>query len=114
MTKCHERENLLDYVPMRKQEIYCRSDNESVILKKTKQGVFSWFAKHIFHTENYNEFVLEKYGSFLWYGMDGKKSVYDLGMEFQQQFGDETEPLWERLVMYLKILYKNGLIDWKR
>ena len=52
-------------------------------------------------------------GSFIWSLIDGEKTVYDIGEAVKEHFGDECEPLYERLVKYFEILSGYGFINWK-
>ncbi len=48
--------------------------------------------------------VLEGMGSFIFSQIDGKRSVYEIGKLVHDRFGEEAEPLYERLSVYMKQL----------
>jgi hypothetical protein len=73
-------------------------------------GVFDRIAQKLFHTPPVSRVELDRYGSFLWRGMDGSRSVGELGELLRGEFGAEAEPLYDRLVRYLQILRNNGFI----
>ena len=53
---------------------------------------------------------LEGMGSFIFLCVDGKRSVYDIGQLVKEKFGDEAEPLYERLSVYMKKLEEVGFV----
>lgn len=57
---------------------------------------------------------LEKYGSAVWRLCNGKVTVEELGEVLSEQYGDEVEPLYERLSQYLTFLERNKLIEYKK
>ena len=44
--------------------------------------------------------------------MDGKRNVYEISKLVSERFGKEAEPLTERLVKYIQILYQNKFIGY--
>jgi hypothetical protein len=55
---------------------------------------------------------LDRYGSWVWQLCDGKTTVRDLGLSLKEKFGPDIEPLYPRLIEFLKHLEKNGLISY--
>ena len=53
---------------------------------------------------------LEKYDSFIWLQIDGKRSVKEIADLLKKKFGDETEPLYPRISLYMKSLYDNSFV----
>ena len=49
-------------------------------------------------------------GSFIFLCVDGKRSVYDIGQLVKEKYGDEAEPLYERLSVYMKKLEEAGFV----
>jgi len=56
---------------------------------------------------------LDSYGSFIWKSIDGNRSVEDIGKMLKESFGENVEPLYERLSEFISILHENGLIKLK-
>ena len=56
--------------------------------------------------------ALDKYGSFVWRQMDGKRNVHEISKLVSAQFGEAAEPLVPRLVKYIQILYQNKFIGY--
>ena len=55
-------------------------------------------------------YALFKMYRFVWRQIDGRHSVYEIGQLLHETFGEEAEPLYERLSVYMKQLENNGLI----
>ena len=52
-------------------------------------------------------------GSFIWQYIDGKKTVYEISEYVSEHFKEKANPLYERLIKYLKILESYGFITLK-
>ena len=48
--------------------------------------------------------------SFLWKRINGERTVGQLAQQLKEQFGDQAEPLYDRLVKYMQILRNNEFI----
>ena len=53
---------------------------------------------------------LDIYGSQVWMLIDGKSDVQEIAKKLKQSFGDDIEPLYERLGAYINILNNNNFI----
>ena len=69
-------------------------------------------AQKIFKKPRISHIALDKYGSFVWQQMDGKRNVYDISKLVSERFGKDAEPVVERLVKYIQILYQNKFIGY--
>lgn len=49
----------------------------------------------------YKKMELDKYGSFIFLQIDGKKNVEELGIKLEEKYGEEAHPLYERLLLFL-------------
>jgi len=54
---------------------------------------------------------LDRVGSFVWIHIDGNRTIYDIARLIKDEFKDEVEPLYGRLIQYMNILKNNGFID---
>ncbi len=107
------KENFLDKKPMRKQEIKWSDEDGLVTLHIENKGVFNFLAQKLLKKPRISHIHMEQTGSFLWQSFDGKKTVFELGKELKQEFGDEVEPLYERLVPYIKTMESYKFIELK-
>lgn len=107
------KRNLLDDIPVASKDVCWDVDDQgNVTLHRKNTGVPAWIGQKLFHKPKVSHISLEKFGSYLWQQMDGKKTWYALAMEMKQKFGDEAEPLYERLVPYIRALWGCGCIRW--
>ena len=77
----------------------------------------SWadkLAQKLFHKPRVTVVKLERFGSFIWGTMDGERSIFEIAGAVLARFGEEAEPLYERLAGYFRMLHKNGYVSWKR
>jgi len=95
--------NLLELIPIRVSEW---KDNEegliTLILPKFKSKIGRAFAS-IFKNPMY-EVKLDKIGTFLWRLCDGKNNIYDISQDMQKEFGDDIEPVYERMKKFVNML----------
>lgn len=99
------KENYLDYIPKRNPRYdYQMNRAGRVELIVPNRGICNRICQ-IFLKKPKNTCVeLEEMGSFIWKSMDGKKSVYELALLERKEFGEEAEPVYERVSAYLKVL----------
>lgn len=53
---------------------------------------------------------LDALGSCVWKAIDGEKTIEEIGGKVKQEFGENVEPLYERLATYINILRNNKFI----
>ena len=54
---------------------------------------------------------LDEFGSFVWLSIDGKNTVFDIGGKVKEEFGEEAEPLYPRLIQFLNVLKEVKYIE---
>ena len=103
--------NYLDYIPVRNdQYTWKQTEDGSVTILVENKGIFHWLAQRFLHKPEVSQIHLEEFGSFLWKRIDGQQTVYEIGQQMKQHFGEKAEPLYERLCQFTKILHKNKFI----
>jgi hypothetical protein len=105
--------NLLDLIPVRNIEWEKGDKGLAVLLKPKYQSVF--LQKHVlprFKKPHYR-IKLDDFGSFVWNACDGARTVKETGDMLRKEFGEEIEPLYERLSQFFHSLEKNGFIVFK-
>ena len=103
--------NYLDYV-YKINENLSWSTNESgqVVVEMENKGFANRVAQKFFKRPAVSHITLEGLGSFIFSSIDGKRSIYDIGLLVHDRFGDEAEPLYERLSFYIKHLEQVGFV----
>ena len=99
-------DNFVDYIP-KHNSLYEYRENEqgNIEVKMINRGLFNRIAQIFFRRPKVSWIELPGMGSFVWRQMDGKKTVYEIGQEMKKAYGDEVEPLYEKLCTYIKSLH---------
>lgn len=103
--------NYLDYVPAPKDA--CRyeiSEDGKVTIFVENKGVFHWIAQRLFHRPRISQIHLDEMGNFIWPLMDGKRTIQDIALLVKEEFGEKAEPLYNRLVQYIRNLESYGFV----
>ena len=56
---------------------------------------------------------MDKFGSMTWLLIDGNKNVYEICEGLREEFGEEIEPVYDRVSLFISKLYKNKFIIFK-
>lgn len=105
--------NLLDLIPVRNVEWVNNEQNLIVLLKPKFTN--RWLGKYILprlKSPNY-KVNLDAYGSFVWNNCDGKTTVAEIGERLKKEFGEDIEPVYERLCLFIKTLKRNRFVCYK-
>ena len=114
MKKKKKQKNYLDLIPERAPELTWSKDEEgNITLEVENTGIFNRIAQKLFKRPKYTKVHMEKYGSFLWPLIDGKRTVMELADLQKAEFGDEVEPLYPRVVKYMQIMESYHFISFK-
>ena len=108
--------NLLKMKPVRIHKWKSKPDDPDVITIKMPrfQSNFGKRFGKLFKLKPTYNINLEKYGSAVWRLCNGKVTVEEIGEVLREQFGDEVEPIYERLAEYLTFLERNKLIKYEK
>lgn len=102
--------NFLDFIPCINDKNTWSEENGIVTIHMTNTGFYHFIAQKIFKTPKVSHIDLDEYGSFVWKNIDGKNTVYDIGVLVKEKYKDKAEPLYERLVHFFKILKNNKFV----
>ena len=109
-----KRDNYLDYVPaVSPRHTWDVEENGSVTIHMEHRGVYATIAQKLFHRPRVSHIHLDEMGSFVWPLMDGEKDIIKLGELVEAEFGEEANPLYERLAKFFQILDSYNFISWK-
>lgn len=105
------QENYLDYVPRHNKLFpYQKKENGRIEVKVVNTGLMRRITQLLLRKPKYSYIELDDFGSFIWEQIDGKRTVYTIGELVKERFGEEAEPLYERLSTFIKILHNNRYI----
>ena len=106
--------NYLDYVPAVTPGLKFETDlSGSVTIFMENKGFFNFIAQKIFNKPRISQIHLDEMGNFIFPLINGSRSIYDIGKAVKEHFGDKAEPLYERLIKYLKTMEECGFITLK-
>ncbi len=108
-------QNYLDYIP-EKNPVYKWEQDEKgeVTILVENKGIFNRLAQKFLKKPPVSKIHLQGIGNFVWPRIDGKTSIYELGIKVKEQFGEKAEPLYERLTEYVKMLDSYGFVRIKK
>lgn len=107
--------NYMDYIPVRNRRIRTGvKENGRVELAVQNRGFFNRIAQLFFRRPKVSYIELDEYGSYLWQQLDGETDIYGLSQKMKSRFGEEAEPVVERLVQFMKTLQVNHYISYLR
>lgn len=109
------KQNFLDYIPERNPEFewFYEKDGQ-IIVKMLHKGVYNWIAQRLFHAPRASDIKLDAFGSFVWEQIDGKRTVFEIGAEVKTKFGEQAEPLYERLARFIHLLRENHFVTLRK
>lgn len=77
------------------------------------RGFYPWIAQRFFKKPHISQIDLDIFGSFIWQQIDGRRTVGDIALLLKKQFGSAVEPLYDRLIEYMKVLKNNRFITFR-
>lgn len=112
MSSKQKKDNLLDLIPTRNNVIAFTVDEKGrVTLEIENKGLFNKIAQKLFKKPKISFIHLDEMGSFIWQLIDGKKDIAAIGIDVKEHFGENAEPLYDRLCQYFKILESYGFAN---
>lgn len=102
--------NLLELIPYKNIEWEKGKEGLIILLRpKFKNPIFSKYLLPRLKNPYY-KIKLDKIGSYVWELCDGRNKVKDIGFKLKQEFGQEVEPVYDRLALFFKELEKGNFI----
>ncbi|UCG69267.1 MAG: PqqD family protein [Thermoplasmata archaeon] len=112
MRRQKETPNILDMIPVRKYQ-WVEKDTVSVKVPRFRSRLGKKFCALLKKEPTYNV-NLDKHCSFVWKLCDGKRTVREIGKSLSEKYGDEVEPVNQRLGELFHIMEANKLIMYKK
>lgn len=106
-----ESENYLEKIPIRSPYLKWTSNEDGMVTLEIKNtGFFNKLAQKLFGKPETSYVHLDKTGSFIWPLIDGKTDILSLGEALKKEFGEASEPLYERLAEFFRRLESYNFI----
>lgn len=107
--------NYLNFIPKYNEDFSFEIDEEGkVTIFVENKGIFNRIAQVLFHKPKVSQIHLDEMGNFIWSLIDGEKSVYEIAGFVKEEFGEKAEPLYNRLVQYMRNLENYQFIKMKK
>lgn len=107
-------ENYLDRIPLRNEKYNRSAEDGKVTLEIENKGVWNRIFQKLLKKPKISYVHLDEFGSFVWSVTDGEKTIAEIGADVKEKFGDEAEPLYDRLAKYFQILESYGFVCFKK
>ena len=112
--KDKRKENYLDNIPYIPEDRKWEVKNGIVYVTQVNKGFYNTLAQKLFKTPRTSQIKLEGMGSFIWQQINGKRSIYEIGLLVASEYADKANPLYERLSQYMRTLETLEFIKFKR
>ncbi len=106
-------ENYLEKIPRLRSDIIYREEDCIITLEIQNNGLMNRIAQKLFFKPAVSYIHLDRLGSFSVKCADGERDIIDIGKLVSAEFGDEAEPLYERLSKFFQIMDSYGFLEWK-
>jgi Coenzyme PQQ synthesis protein D (PqqD) len=102
--------NLLELKPVRNIQSTSNPDGTVVLVVPKFQGIFAsrWLMPAL--AKPHIQLKLDLHGSFFWNECDGKKNVREIAEKMSEHFGEELEPLLDRVGAFMRKLDESKFI----
>ena len=82
-------------------------DGIVTVLEKQDHKIQCFFRKLRFRIPEYKKTDLDAFGSYVFLQIDGNRTVREIGENLETRYGDQVQPLYERLSLFLNYLSGN-------
>ncbi len=113
MEKENKEVNLLELIPIR--NIQWKSDDQGKVILLKPKFKNKFLVKYILPRMKrpFYKVKLDKMGSFFWKNCDGEKNVKEIARLHREKFGDDAEPVLDRVSLFVQDLDRNHFIAFK-
>ncbi|MDK2800681.1 MAG: hypothetical protein PWP27_2171 [Clostridiales bacterium] len=113
--KIKKTDNFLDLIPViKRNQSWIKKENGLIEIIIPRNKILDRIVRIFHKTPKVMRIELDKVGSCVWKNIDGKKNIEEIGKILKAEFGQEVEPLYQRLGTYINILKNNKFIVLKK
>ena len=112
--KNNKDKNYLDYIPVRNSEYNWKVLKDDIVeISVVNKGIFNLIAQKFFKAPKVSKIKLDEYGSIVWKSIDDKKDIGEIAQSVRNNFEDEENVFYSRLIKFFQILKENKFIEYK-
>lgn len=109
--KIKKHDNFLELIPKKVDKYQWIEDQDGKIqVIIPRNGLLNKIVRVFKKTPKDYKVDLDSFGSFVFKNIDGHKNVQEIGVLLKNQFGENAEPVYERLTTFMTILRQNKFI----
>jgi hypothetical protein len=105
-----KKENYLDKIPEINNIKWNTLDDGIIELVIENTGFYNSIAQKLFKKPRFSLIKLDKYGSFIWQQIDGKKDLFEIGKCLAGRYSDAENQLYQRLSKFFAIMEQHKYI----
>ena len=109
--KTEQGKNYVDYIPVPGKKIRYEIVEGKVTIYQENRGMFNRIFQVLLKKPKISQIHLDEMGNFIWPYMDGTRSIFDISLLVEEEFGEKAKPLIPRLVKYFQMLKDYGFIE---
>lgn len=114
MMKKNKSENYLERIPVRRSDLtWSEDENKVITLEIENEGFFNKLAQKLLKKPKTTYIHLDNIGSAVWSEIDGVRNIIEIAELIEDTFGEEVNPLYERIAEYFRILNSYGFVSFK-
>jgi len=110
--KNNNEDNFLLYIPIKNHKNWLHKDNVVYLVFKHDR-LIERLAAWLTRKPTIRDIRLDGLGTRVWQLIDGNHTVYRIGQILLKEYGQDCEPVYDRLIAYLRYLSRRGWIKFK-
>jgi len=107
------KDNFLLYIPRKNHHNWIEKDGK-VYLIFIHDKIAEKIVQKLFKKPRVTDIKLDEIGTYVWHLIDDNRNVYEIGKCLFEKYGKDCEPVYDRLIMYLRYLNKKGWIRFRK
>ena len=109
------RRDAHELIPVTKKRVTWQKNSDGIIkLTIWRNGLIEKYLCQSMNLPLKFDVDLDEFGSFVWQNMDGRQNIMEIIRLTKEKFGKKAEPVYKRVLAFMKQLLNNRLIKLKK